>query len=94
VGSFEANEFNLHDMHGNVWEWVVDCYNDNYANVPFDGEAASERAGCSRVVRGGSWYYGPRNLRAASRLKFTPDVRNDGVGFRVARTLDPTVLKR
>ena len=55
VGSFAANAFGLHDMHGNVWEWVQDCYKDTYAGAPPDGRATSDVASCLRVLRGGSW---------------------------------------
>ena len=55
VGSFGANAFGLHDVHGNVWEWVEDCWNDSYRGAPSDG-SAWERGDCSsRVYRGGSW---------------------------------------
>jgi len=87
-GRLKRSQQNIHR------EWVSDCYKISYASAPSDGTAASDVAGCLRVLRGGSWSYGPRNLRAASRIGFTPDARNDGVGFRVARTLDPSVLKR
>ncbi len=58
VGSLnKPNAFGLHDMHGNVWEWVQDCYKDTYAGAPSDGSSVVRvRASCSRVLRGGSWY--------------------------------------
>jgi formylglycine-generating enzyme required for sulfatase activity len=69
VGSFAANAFGLHDMHGNVWEWVEDCWHDSYAgNPPADGSAWTAGGRCNlRVVRGGSWDSHPQNLRAANR---------------------------
>ena len=87
VGSFPANAFGLHDVHGNVWEWVQDCWNDRYAGAPTDG-SAWERGECSRrVVRGGSWSSNPSGLRSAYRLWSTTGGRNYSDGFRVARTL-------
>ena len=68
VGAFSANAWGLHDVHGNVWEWVEDCWNDSYTGAPADG-SAWESGDCSeRVLRGGSWFYVPRNLRAAVPL--------------------------
>jgi formylglycine-generating enzyme required for sulfatase activity len=87
VGSFSANAFGLHDMHGNVWEWVQDCYKDSYADAPPDGLATSEVASCLRVIRGGSWYDKPEDLRCADRNAVRPVNRYGGSGFRVARTL-------
>ena len=56
VGSFAANAFGLYDMHGNVWEWVEDCFHDNYEGAPDDGSAWTADGDCnSRVLRGGSW---------------------------------------
>ena len=89
VGSFPANGFGLHDVHGNVWEWVQDCWNNSYDGAPRDG-TAWENGDCTlRVLRGGSWHFKPRNLRSADRLRDTTGFRNSYGGFRVARTLTP-----
>ena len=87
VGSFAANAFGLHDMHGNVWEWVQDCYKDTYAGAPTDGRATADAASCLRVLRGGSWYDKPHDLRSADRSGVRPVNRYGGSGLRVARTL-------
>jgi formylglycine-generating enzyme required for sulfatase activity len=89
VGSFQANAFGLHDIHGNVWEWIADCHKDSYANAPSDGTATSDVAGCSRVMRGGSWVNNPKILRSANRGGNSPASRLNNLGFRVARTLNP-----
>ncbi|MDE2892499.1 MAG: SUMF1/EgtB/PvdO family nonheme iron enzyme [Chloroflexota bacterium] len=88
VGTFTANQFGLHDVHGNVYEWVQDCWNGTYAGAPTDG-SAWVRGDCSRrVVRGGSWGDEPMNLRSASRGRLDSGDRNLIIGFRVARTLN------
>jgi formylglycine-generating enzyme required for sulfatase activity len=90
VGSFDANAFGLHDMQGNVWEWVEDCWHDNYQGAPSDGSAWLEEGGgdCSRrVLRGGSWFDEPGGLRSAGRFGDFTVNRGDLVGCRVARTL-------
>ncbi len=88
VATRQANAFGLHDMSGNVFEWVEDSYHDSYIGAPADGSA---RRGdeSMRVVRGGSWYYFPLFSRAASRLWVNPEYRVAirDLGFRVARTL-------
>ena len=90
VGSFSANGWGVHDVHGNVWEWVEDCWNDSYTGAPAEG-SAWERGDCSaRVLRGGSWVSEPGNLRAANRGRSYPGLRSiSDVGFRIARTLMP-----
>lgn len=87
VGSFKPNGFGLYDMHGNVWEWVADCWNDNYAGAPVDG-AANLGGDCStRVLRGGSWNSDTANLRSAVRGWNREGGHSDSIGFRVARDL-------
>ncbi len=89
VGRFQPNAFGLHDTHGNVWEWVQDCWNTNYAGAPTDGQAW-EAGDCNqRVARGGSWYYAPDVLRSASRERYATDFRDDKGGFRIARPMVP-----
>ena len=88
VGQKKPNAFGLYDMHGNVWEWVEDCWHGNYAGAPTDGSAWT--TGCSdnrRVLRGGSWSGSPAILRSANRNRGTPDNRISDGGFRLARTL-------
>jgi formylglycine-generating enzyme required for sulfatase activity len=85
-----ANAFGLHDMHGNVWEWVEDPWHDGYQNAPTDGSPWVEDGDASqRVVRGGSWNSNPQDLRAALRYGLTSDYRLSFLGFRLARTLSP-----
>ena len=87
VGSFSANAFGLHDMHGNVWEWVEDVWHDNYAGAPTDGSAWKSGGDSSRgVLRGGSWNFNPGFLRSANRFGNSPVFRS-GLGFRLARTV-------
>lgn len=87
VGSFPPNPFGLSDVHGNVAEWVEDCWNPSHAGAPDDG---SPRGGdCKRrVLKGGAWYYERDYLRASSRMSYPKGVRLNVVGFRVARALD------
>ena len=87
VGSFPANAFGLHDMHGNVWEWVEDCYRTNYSGAPSDGGAVTGPDSCRRVLRGGSWGDAPWVLRSTGRGRSRTDIRRGNNGFRIARTL-------
>ncbi len=87
VGSYPPNDFGLHDMHGNVREWVEDCYVHRYAGARSDASVAVTSGGCSApVLRGGSWLSHPQDLRSASRGQNSPGVRYGNIGFRVART--------
>jgi formylglycine-generating enzyme required for sulfatase activity len=89
VGSFKPNAFGLHDMHGNVWEWVEDCWERDLSKAPSDGRA--RQSGCAddneRVHRGGAFLHSPRVLWSTVRNNYSKDARANGVGFRVARTL-------
>jgi formylglycine-generating enzyme required for sulfatase activity len=88
VGSFNPNAFGLFDMHGNLWQWVEDCYEESLNGVPPDGSARTSGNCQRRVIRGGSWFYGPDFLRSSNRLGDDPGGRGFYVvGFRVARTL-------
>jgi formylglycine-generating enzyme required for sulfatase activity len=87
VGSFKPNAFGLYDMAGNVWQWVQDCYHNDHDGMPTDGSAWTSGDCTRRVVRGGSWNYLPRDLRSASRGLNPTDLRDNGLGFRVERTL-------
>jgi formylglycine-generating enzyme required for sulfatase activity len=85
-----ANSFGLHDMHGNVWEWVEEPLHNNYNGAPSDGSAWLEGGiEGSRILRGGSWADVPDNLRSAGRGRGATGYRVNHVGFRVARTLRP-----
>jgi formylglycine-generating enzyme required for sulfatase activity len=87
VGSFPANEFGLHDMVGNVFQWVEDCIHDNYDGAPADGSAWKE-ANCKRhVVRGASWLSRSSLLRSSWRDWRDAATRNSELGFRVARVV-------
>jgi formylglycine-generating enzyme required for sulfatase activity len=86
VGSFAANGFGLHDMHGNVAEWVEDCWGANYRGAPADGTAWTSGECSSRMLRGGSYYDGVAQLRSAHRSGGTTDVQTFKIGFRVARS--------
>ena len=88
VGSFQANAFGLYDMHGNVWEWVEDCYHDSYINAHASGEARTTGACDHLVLRGGSWDTGSWAQRAAYRLWNPPDWRLNNIGFRVAQDIE------
>ena len=88
VGEYEANAWGLHDVHGNVWEWVEDCWHDSYEAAPSDG--SSWVKACTdngRVFRGGSWNDFTWFLRSAQRVREPPDHRHHNVGFRVGRMM-------
>ncbi len=88
AGSFAANAWGVHDMHGNVMEWVQDCRNDSYEGAPTDGSAWLSGDCDRRMFRGGSWCLAPSYLRSAERYGISTDDREFvcGLGFRVARS--------
>ena len=88
VRSYAPNGFGLHDVLGNVWEWMEDCWHDDYRGAPSDGAAWTRGGECRRVSRGGSWSYSLRDLRSAARGRSDAGYRFGTIGFRVARTLD------
>ena len=83
VGSYPPNAFGLYDMHGNVWEWCQDYYDQKYYNQRPANDPQGASSGKNRVSRGGSWGDKGMNTRAASRYGDTPDVVGENVGFRV-----------
>lgn len=86
VGSYPANAFALHDVHGNVWEWVQDCWHDSYRGSPRDGSAWESGTCLAKVLRGASWNDDCREeLNLAARAEFYVEYRVNNVGFRVAR---------
>ena len=89
VGKFKPNNFGLYDVHGNVWEWVSDCYDDDAyeTHQSYPQMVGNWHDSCNRVVRGGSWYGDPRYLRSAVRGRNSPAYRLSNIGFRVARTV-------
>ena len=88
AGSFEANPWGLHDMHGNVWERLEDCWHENYTRAPRDGSAWTTGGDCGRrVSRGGSWRLHRRELRSANRSLASAGSRHEQAGLRVARAL-------
>jgi formylglycine-generating enzyme required for sulfatase activity len=87
VGAFEPNSLGVFDTMGNAWEWVEDCYHDNYVGAPTDGSAWTSGACAERVFRGGSWDNYPRSTRSAFRYRGAPGTRSSSLGFRLGRTL-------
>lgn len=90
AGALPANPWGLHEVHGNVLEWVEDCWHSGYKNAPMDSSAwnANNGGACSRrVVRGGSWRSGPEALRSAYREGEYVDRSNTSIGFRLAEDI-------
>ena len=90
AAEFNPNPWGLHDTIGNVWEWAQDCWHESYEGAPGDGSAweVENPAECERrVVRGGSWYSAPQDMRSASRFWFSPGYHFSNLGIRLARSL-------
>jgi formylglycine-generating enzyme required for sulfatase activity len=91
VGSFDPNPWGLYQVHGNVYEWVEDCWYANYEEAPTDGSARTMPDCAEHVLRGGSWNFAPWHLRSAARGRLAAAAFASGgvvgIGLRVARTL-------
>ena len=88
VGSLKPNPWGLYDLNGNVDEWVIDCYTENYQHAKIDG-SPYQMSGCkNRTMRGGSWFDIKRITRSSSRYRHPPDTKRNSWGFRVALALN------
>ncbi len=88
VGTKQPNGFGLYDMHGNVWEWCMDWYSENYYSQSPSADPTGPSTGSDRVFRGGSWFNGlAQYCRSAIRGGGAPDDRGHDLGFRLVRTL-------
>lgn len=88
VGQYEPNAFGVYDMHGNVYEWVEDCWNPNHSGSIGDGSPRTDGDCKFRVMKGGSWVTHGYQTRAAARIRYVMDYRYDDYGIRIARTLN------
>jgi formylglycine-generating enzyme required for sulfatase activity len=86
VGSFAANPFGIYDVNGSVWEWVSDCWHNNYKNAPTNSRTWDEPNCRVRVIRGGSWREGGSYMLSSTRFKYDASVRHSQNGFRVVRS--------
>jgi len=83
--AYPANAFGLHSMPGNVWEWLQDCWEDDYVGAPGNGQARLSGDCAKRVIRGGSWFSPGRDLRSAARSASNRlTYRSSSLGFRIA----------
>lgn len=87
VGQKTPNAWGLHDMHGNVWEWVQDWYDSGYYSRSPTDNPTGPSSGLHRVVRGGSWHQTGDGWRSSARRDYPPDYRGISIGFRVAVSL-------
>ncbi len=85
VDQFQPNPWGLYQVHGNVWEWTASCYDRNYDGTEMRFAGKNESG--ARVLRGGSWGYGPTAVRSATRYRAPPALGNNDRGFRIARSL-------
>jgi formylglycine-generating enzyme required for sulfatase activity len=84
VGTKRENAWHLYDMHGNLWEWCRDWYEEK---LPGGRAPLVSTVGSFRVFRGGSWYSSPQGCRSAFRFWDTPSCRSFGLGFRVSSSV-------
>jgi len=86
IGQRRPNAWGLYDMHGNVWEWVSDCWHDDYINAPTTGESWKGDDCSSRVLRGGGWNSEAPYLRSSARGSYQVDLNDVSNGFRLAKS--------
>jgi formylglycine-generating enzyme required for sulfatase activity len=88
VGSKLPNDYGLHDMHGNIWEWCEDWWHETYSGAPTNGSPWDTQVASYpyRVIRGGLWNDDARYCRSADRLRYNPTFTGYNLGFRVSRT--------
>jgi formylglycine-generating enzyme required for sulfatase activity len=90
VGSYRANDYGLHDVHGNLWEWCLDGYDSGYYRRPAGKDPLAPSSGsAARVDRGGSFAGAASSARSAGRGNASPEARNDDLGLRPARGITP-----
>ncbi len=88
VGQKEPNGWGLYDVHGNVWEWVQDWYDERYYASSPSVDPDGPQSGSGRVVRGGSWHQTATSWRTAFRRQYDPNYRGISIGFRLALSVD------
>ena len=81
IASYPPNSWRLHDMHGNVWEWVADWYAPYSSEHTFDPQGP--QVGKKKVIRGGSWYFGANNATSSARRTHEPELWGFSIGFRI-----------
>jgi len=89
VDHFKPNAFGLHDMHGNVWEFCEDVFDENAYTKHEKRNPVIQAGGSDRVLRGGGWHSNARKLRSAYRNRNNPENRFYSAGFRLLNNLDP-----
>ena len=87
VKSYLPNAFSLFDMHGNVWEWVQDCLNEDYVGAPTNGSAWESGDCTNRMLKGGSWASDPTSLYSSARSSNAISLRFLNIGFRLAQDI-------
>ena len=89
-----VSPYGVHDMAGNVWEWVRDWYDANYYAVSPKRNPQGPEHGMYRVFRGGAWSSGPYHMRAAFRARWFPDTKDTVIGFRCCKSAPSTTSVR
>ncbi|ARN72769.1 formylglycine-generating enzyme family protein [Oceanicoccus sagamiensis] len=90
VGSFKPNALGLYDMHGNVWEWLDDCWQKNYNRAPAHSRPLGDDSCSKHGQRGGSWFYGSEEARLSYRAYGNELDKSVTLGFRLVRDDDST----